>query len=75
MHPNYAIDIDIHLLTEACRGKGTAIEINSSHVSMSVEEIRQAKTTGVKFAINSDAHVPSKVGISIKVWPQRSVPD
>lgn len=62
VHPMYAIDIDILPLAEACRDKGTAIEINSSHVSLSDEGITLAKTTGVSFVIDSDAHIPSRVG-------------
>lgn len=62
VHPMYAIDIDILPLAKACKEKGTAIEINSSHVSLNEEEIRLAKTTGVKFVIDSDAHTPSRVG-------------
>ncbi len=62
VHPMYAIEIDILMLAGACRDKGTAIEINSSHVSLSDEAILLAKTTGVKFVIDSDAHIPSRVG-------------
>lgn len=62
VHPMYAIDVDIGLLARACAEKGTAIEINSAHMLLTLEQIRLAKAEGARFVINSDAHMPRNVG-------------
>lgn len=69
-HPGAKIDIDTQMLAKYAAQKNVALEINNSHGYMTVEYVKIAMEEGVSFAINSDAHHPSKVGVfdrSIKI--------
>jgi len=61
-HPGAKASIDLDRVAKAAIETDTALEINSSHGHLSLEELLQIKDTGVKFAIGSDAHRPSDVG-------------
>lgn len=62
-HPGSKGDIFIEEVARACAARNTLLEINNSgHGCLSVEGIREAAGTNVKFVISSDAHHPSRVG-------------
>ena len=61
-HPGARIPINTGQLAAEAAKVGTALEINSKSNIMSVEYIKAAASSGVKFVINSDAHNPKDVG-------------
>ncbi|HHV38632.1 MAG TPA: PHP domain-containing protein [Tepidimicrobium sp.] len=61
-HPGSKARLDIGRLARAAYDRGVALEINSSHSQLSVENIEIALNEKVEFYINSDAHHPSRVG-------------
>jgi len=62
-HPGLELAVDTRELARACAACGTALEINSSHGYLTANFVSVAAAEGVKFAINSDAHHPEKVGV------------
>lgn len=61
-HPGSKAKLDIEKVALIAHKNNTALEINSSHSQLSVENIKEALKTDVEFIINSDAHHPSRVG-------------
>lgn len=61
-HPGYGLPLDIERLARAAKETGTALEINSKHPEFTIDELKHAKETGVKFVINSDAHSTDRIG-------------
>ncbi len=61
-HPGAKIPIDTHRLAQAAAKSGTWLEINASHGYLSKDMIQIAKEYDVKFVIDSDAHIPDRVG-------------
>lgn len=61
-HPGSKVKLDIKKLGEEAYKNGTALEINSHHSQLSIENIEIALQTDVEFYINSDAHDPIRVG-------------
>ena len=61
-HPGDKVDVNIVRLAEACEKYGTALEINSSHRNMTVDQIKLIKDRKVKVSVGSDAHDPLKIG-------------
>jgi len=61
-HPGLKMDIDTHELARAAARRGTALEISAGHPYMTVDFIRIGLREGVKFSIDSDAHLPANVG-------------
>lgn len=61
-HPGAKLELDIIEIARAAGKRGTALEINSHHGHLSVEELRVAMNENVKFVINSDAHRKEDVG-------------
>ncbi|HZK24020.1 MAG TPA: PHP domain-containing protein [Oscillospiraceae bacterium] len=61
-HPGLQIDIDTHALAEACAETETLMEINSSYAPKLAGYVQVALPLGVKFVVNSDAHIPARVG-------------
>ncbi|MBO4383930.1 MAG: PHP domain-containing protein [Clostridia bacterium] len=61
-HPNLYVKVDIPYLADCCRELGIMLEVNSSHVSLTDDEIRAIKGAGCRLVINSDAHSPERVG-------------
>ncbi|UED84175.1 DNA polymerase/3'-5' exonuclease PolX [Streptomyces profundus] len=59
-----AVDIDLDAVFAACARTGTALEINShpNRLDLNDEQILRARTHGVRFAIDSDAHAPTHLG-------------
>jgi putative hydrolase len=61
-HPGDKGPFDLLEIAIACADRGTYLEINDQHDHLSAEGIRLTAKTEVKYAINSDAHTPEKVG-------------
>ncbi len=61
-HPGAKLELDITEVARAAGKRDTALEINSHHGHLSVEEFRVAMKENVKFVINSDAHCKEDVG-------------
>ena len=61
-HPGAKLNIDIIEVARAAGKRNTALEINSHHGHLTVEELRVAMNENVKFMINSDAHRKEDVG-------------
>lgn len=61
-HPGSKAKLDIIKVANVAYKNGTALEINSSHSQLSIENIKIALKTQVEFCINSDAHDPTRVG-------------
>jgi putative hydrolase len=62
-HPGYGVPVDYRRLAQACAEYGTLFEINNKHGELSVEDLRQAAQTDVRFVLSSDAHHPCDVGL------------
>ena len=62
-HPGDKGPFDIVEMAKACADRGTWLEINDKHVSLTCGDIRQTAKTGVKFVVSSDAHTPDRVGV------------
>jgi DNA polymerase (family X) len=58
------VDVDLPELFRACARTGTALEINAhpARLDLPSAHLRTARDTGVKFAIDSDAHAPAELG-------------
>lgn len=62
-HPGAKGPVDIKRIGEAGVKYGTALEINSSHGHLTVEELKIAMTVdGLEFMISSDAHKADDIG-------------
>lgn len=61
-HPGDKGAFDIGEIALACADRGTLMEISTWHDWLTVEGIRQAAKTGVRFVISSDAHSPERIG-------------
>lgn len=61
-HPGDKVPVNIFRLAKACEVNGTAMEINSSHKNMNIEDIKQALKTNVLISVGSDAHNPDWIG-------------
>lgn len=62
VHPGLRVAVEPLELARTAAKTGTALEINSAHGYLTVETARAAARAGCYFAINSDAHSPSRVG-------------
>lgn len=62
-HPGAKGPVDIKRIGEAAVKRGTALEINSSHGHLTIEELKIAmKIDNLEFMINSDAHNVGDIG-------------
>lgn len=61
-HPGSKAKVDIKTLAREAGKVGTALEINSKHSQLSVENIKIALEEDVDFIVGSDAHRPEDVG-------------
>lgn len=61
-HPGSNLSVDTAALSQACRKRGTLLEINNQHADLTREYIEVAAGAGACFSINSDAHKPGQVG-------------
>ncbi|KXZ40462.1 putative hydrolase [Alkalithermobacter thermoalcaliphilus JW-YL-7 = DSM 7308] len=61
-HPGAKAMINLKEVAKVAKETDTALEINSHHGHLTVDELLLIKDTKVKFAIGSDAHTPEDVG-------------
>lgn len=61
-HPGAKGPVDIRRVATVAAERGVWLEINSHHGFMSLEQIREAAPSGVRFVVSSDAHRPQDVG-------------
>lgn len=61
-HLNRDITADAVEVARYAKSKGTYIEINCKHLSLSDAELEKMTADGVEFICNSDAHSPERVG-------------
>lgn len=61
-HPGAKGPIDVYRVAAVAAEKNVALEVNVKHGHLTVEEIKEAMKTDVKFIIGSDAHTPEDVG-------------
>ncbi|MDR0886526.1 MAG: PHP domain-containing protein [Clostridiales Family XIII bacterium] len=61
-HPGDKGPEDLLAIALACEKTGTYMELNSSHMSLSIKDIKLLKETKAMFCISSDAHNPNRVG-------------
>ena len=61
-HPNLYLKVDIPYMAECCRQMGILLEVNSSRVTLSRDELLAIKRAGCGLIIGSDAHTPERVG-------------
>lgn len=61
-HPGAKGPIDVTAVALVAAEKNVAMEVNVKHGHLTVDEIKEALKTDVKFIIGSDAHEPERVG-------------
>lgn len=61
-HPGDKGPFDIEEIARACAKRGTLMEISTWHDYLSVEGIKTAAKSDVRFIISSDAHTPERIG-------------
>lgn len=61
-HPGAKGPIDIIAVAKVAAEKNVALEVNAKHGHLTIDEIKLALTTEVKFIVGSDAHVSERVG-------------
>lgn len=61
-HPGAKGPIDVTAVAKVAAQKNVALEVNVKHGHLTVEEIKEALKTDVKFILGSDAHAPQDVG-------------
>jgi len=61
-HPGAKVNLDILKLAQEAEKRDVALEINSRHGNLNLEDLKLLKNTNVKFYINSDAHSSKEVG-------------
>lgn len=61
-HPGDKVPINIKRLAKACEKYNTALEVNSSHKYLSLEDLIEIKDYKVMISIGSDAHRPESIG-------------
>ncbi|MCH4888985.1 PHP domain-containing protein [Acidaminobacter sp. JC074] len=62
-HPGAKGPIDVLAVAKVASEKNVALEVNAKHGHLTVEEIKIALQTDVKFILGSDAHDPENVGV------------
>ncbi|MBR5948808.1 MAG: PHP domain-containing protein [Clostridia bacterium] len=61
-HPNLYLAVDIPYMAECARQLGILLEVNSSRVTLSKEQLQTISNAGAGLIIGSDAHIASRVG-------------
>lgn len=61
-HPGDKALVDMAEVAKACSDTNTLMEISTYHAHLTVDEIKIAAKTDVRFAISSDAHRPQFIG-------------
>ncbi|MDR0817442.1 MAG: PHP domain-containing protein [Clostridiales Family XIII bacterium] len=61
-HPGHNAPVDLLEIAIACAKTDTLVELNTSHQSVTADDIGAMALTDAKFIISSDAHSPDHVG-------------
>jgi putative hydrolase len=61
-HPGDKAPVDLLEVAAVCARTGTLIEINTSHMSLTADDLRTMTLADVRFIVNSDAHTPDRIG-------------
>ena len=61
-HPGDKAPVDMLEIAAVCAQTGTLLEINTNHMSLTPDIIKDILLTDVLFIINSDAHSPGRIG-------------
>ena len=61
-HPGDKAPVDMLEVAVACSRTGTLLEINTNHMSLTSDTIKDILLTDVLFIVNSDAHSPGRIG-------------
>jgi len=61
-HPGDKAPVDLLEIAVACARTDTLVEINTSHMSLTADDLRTMALADVRFIISSDAHSPDRVG-------------
>jgi len=61
-HPRYGIDVNMQMLSQFAAENNVALEVNNSHMSLNVDDIKTAVENGAMLTVNSDAHRSMYVG-------------
>lgn len=61
-HPGLYLAVDIPYMAECARQLGILLEVNSSRVTLSKEQLQAIAKAGAGLIIGSDAHIASRVG-------------
>jgi putative hydrolase len=61
-HPGDKSPVDMAEVAAVCAETDTLMELNTSHQSLSVRDLKEMTNRDVKFIICSDAHSPARIG-------------
>ena len=61
-HPGDKAPVDMLEVAAVCAQTGTLLEINTNHMSLTSDTIKEIMLTNVLFIINSDAHSTERIG-------------
>jgi putative hydrolase len=61
-HPGDKAPVDLLEVAAACARKGTLVEINTKHRSLSAADLQTMMIADIRFIVGSDAHSPERVG-------------
>lgn len=61
-HPGDKCPVDMAAIAKVCAETDTLMELNTSHLHLTVEELKIAAKEDVRFIIGSDAHTSDRVG-------------
>jgi putative hydrolase len=61
-HPGAKASVDLLEIAKVAKKTNTALEVNSKHGHLTVDELKLLKNSGIKFALGSDAHDSKDVG-------------
>lgn len=61
-HLNYGFHTDTLAVAKMAKQKGVYVELNGKRINFTEEELKIMAGEGIKFIVNSDAHIPDRVG-------------
>lgn len=61
-HPGDKAPVDLLEIAKVCAETDTLVEINTSHMSLTADDLQMMMVTDARFIVSSDAHVPGNVG-------------
>lgn len=62
VHPTYKMPFDMKIVAKKLKETNTLVELNTTKLCLTFEEVKILVDEGVNFIINSDAHKPENVG-------------